>query len=49
MTPTLKITHSKRDVEMIYAGIWQGSVFGFSSTIDGEPPKPKRALFIYLT
>lgn len=25
-------TYSKRDVEMIYAGIWQGSVFGFSST-----------------
>lgn len=25
-------TCSKRDVEMIYAGIWQGSVFGFSST-----------------
>lgn len=41
MTPTLKITHGKKDVEMIYAGIWRGSVFGFSTTIDGEPPKPK--------
>lgn len=44
-------TYCNRDVEMIYAGIWQGSVFGFSSTMDGEPPElmSERYLFIYST
>lgn len=44
-------TYCNRDVEMIYAGIWQASVFGFSSTTDGKQPEPmsKYYLFIYST